>query len=478
MPVGGRGARCFAPLPEHAPGFSGCRGRGLREAALLDAAAGCLRAIEGRAARWGVYQGLQGGSVYVGVAGVALVKLRAARLLNRAPEAFSGAKLVRPGSQWAGWSPETFAREALGSLAEAEELLASNGEASCCSFFCGLSGILALQAEAWDLLGDAEATGRTLEALVKHSRLALRLPREDCELLYGRCGCLWALLSVQNLWGAVGGLSRPGASKGNFLKNKEELAAVDVRKLVAELANQVFEEGRRLGAASTLPLLYRWRGKPYLGAAHGLVGVLNTLLYLPSDCCEVSDRSNDVMRTIHGLIDLRLPSGNLPSSLGNNSDRLVAWCHGPAGLIHLLVHPGLKALGGSPRRFLDAAIKAGQVVWERGLLKKGLGLCHGISGNAYSFLALYRHTGDPGHLRRAEQFAAVAADSVTAAFDPASELSASAISQLTDRPDRPASLMEGIGGACCLFLDLIDPAKAAFPGFELPPAGLTGWPEH
>merc|ERR1711861_13036 len=63
--------------------------------------------------------------------------------------------------------------------------------------------------------------------------------------------------------------------------------AVDVRKLVAELANQVFEEGRRLGAASTLPLLYRWRGKPYLGAAHGLVGVLNTLLYLPSDCCEV-----------------------------------------------------------------------------------------------------------------------------------------------------------------------------------------------
>ena len=473
MPVGGRGARCFAPLPEHAPGFSGRRGRGLREAALLDAACGCLRAIEGRAARWGVYQGLQGGSVYIGVAGVALVKLRAARLLSRAPEAIGEAKIVRPGAHWAGWSPETFAREALESLAEAEELLASHGEAGGVSFYCGLSGVLALQAEAWDLLGDAEAVGRTLEALVKHSRLALRLPREDCEVLYGRCGCLWALLSVQNLWGAGGGRSRPGPGKGNFLKKKQELAAVDVRKLVAELANQVFEEGRRLGAGGSgqcgaLPLLYRWRGKPYLGAAHGLVGVLNTLLYLPSGHIEAS---NDVVQTIHGLIDLRFPSGNLPSSLGNSNDCLVAWCHGPAGLVHLLVHPGLKALGGSPRRFLDAAVEAGQVVWERGLLKKGLGLCHGISGNAYAFLALFRHTGDPGHLRRAEQFAAVAADSVAAAFDPTSELSDSAISQLTDRPDRPASLMEGIGGACCLFLDLIDPAKAAFPGFELPPRG-------
>ncbi len=32
------------------------------------------------------------------------------------------------------------------------------------------------------------------------------------------------------------------------------------------------------------------------------------------------------------------------------------------------------------RRYLDAALAAGDVVWQRGLLKKGLGLCHGIAG--------------------------------------------------------------------------------------------------
>jgi hypothetical protein len=32
------------------------------------------------------------------------------------------------------------------------------------------------------------------------------------------------------------------------------------------------------------------------------------------------------------------------------------------------------------QRYLDAALAAGDVVWQRGLLKKGLGLCHGIAG--------------------------------------------------------------------------------------------------
>jgi hypothetical protein len=26
-------------------------------------------------------------------------------------------------------------------------------------------------------------------------------------------------------------------------------------------------------------------------------------------------------------------------------------------------------------------------IWEYGILKKGFGLCHGISGNAYTFIA-------------------------------------------------------------------------------------------
>eukprot|EP00662_Eupelagonemidae_sp_cell21_P057865 gene57865-biopygen44113 len=35
----------------------------------------------------------------------------------------------------------------------------------------------------------------------------------------------------------------------------------------------------------------------------------------------------------------------------------------------------------------DAALRAGDVVWERGVILKGNGLCHGIAGNGYTFLS-------------------------------------------------------------------------------------------
>ena len=41
---------------------------------------------------------------------------------------------------------------------------------------------------------------------------------------------------------------------------------------------------------------------------------------------------------------------------------------------------------------------------------QGLGLCHGISGNAYSFLSLYRVTKDDLYRRRAQQFAQMTAE--------------------------------------------------------------------
>jgi lantibiotic modifying enzyme len=53
------------------------------------------------------------------------------------------------------------------------------------------------------------------------------------------------------------------------------------------------------------------------------------------------------------------------------------------------------------RRYLDVAISCGNVIWKRGLLRKGYGICHGVSGNAYTFLALYKQTGDQVYLHRA-----------------------------------------------------------------------------
>ena len=51
--------------------------------------------------------------------------------------------------------------------------------------------------------------------------------------------------------------------------------------------------------------------------------------------------------------------------------------------------------------YLDAAVACGEVVWTRGLLRKGYGLCHGVAGNAYTFLTLYKATGHKHYLERA-----------------------------------------------------------------------------
>lgn len=40
-------------------------------------------------------------------------------------------------------------------------------------------------------------------------------------------------------------------------------------------------------------------------------------------------------------------SGNFPSSLSNESDRLVHWCHGAPGVIHMLIMAHKVRLGGS-----------------------------------------------------------------------------------------------------------------------------------
>ena len=81
------------------------------------------------------------------------------------------------------------------------------------------------------------------------------------------------------------------------------------------------------------------------------------------------------------------------------------------------------------KRYLDAALACGEVVWQRGLLLKGYSLCHGVSGNAYTFLQLYRLDTNPVHLYRAIKFA---------------EWCMSKEERACSTPDHPDSLFEGM----------------------------------
>jgi hypothetical protein len=100
-------------------------------------------------------------------------------------------------------------------------------------------------------------------------------------------------------------------------------------------------------------------------------------------------------------------------------------------------------------KYLQAAEGAANLVWEQGLLKKGVGLCHGIAGNAYLFLALHRVTCKEKYLYRARVFAEF-------------------ICQLVKQDDRNLaaleySLFEGSPGTILFLLDLLSPEKSRFP---------------
>uniref|UniRef100_A0A7C9CYM9 Uncharacterized protein n=1 Tax=Opuntia streptacantha TaxID=393608 RepID=A0A7C9CYM9_OPUST len=290
------------------------------------------------------------------------------------------------------------------------------------TFLCGRSGVCALGAVVAKAVGDEHLLDHYLAEFGK-IELSDDLPYE---LLYGRAGFLWSCLFLNKHLG------------------KGTISSSTMRGIVTE----VIKPGRRLGKGGC-PLMYEWHGKKYWGAAHGLAGIMHVLM----DMELKPDEQEDVKATLHYMIKGRFPSGNYPSSEGSETDRLVHWCHGAPG-VALTIAKAAQVFG--DKEFLQAAIDAGEVVWKRGLLKR-VGICHGISGNTYVFLTLYRLTGNALYLYRAKAFASFLDDRARRLIDEG----------LMHGGDRPFSLFEGVGGMAHLFLDMQDPTQARFPAYEL-----------
>ncbi|KAH7300181.1 hypothetical protein KP509_24G048600 [Ceratopteris richardii] len=249
------------------------------------------------------------------------------------------------------------------------------------------------------------------------------------ELLYGRTGFLWACLFVNEHLG------------------DESITWSSLRPIV----NAVLTSGRA-GARhhANCPLMYEWYNTKYWGAAHGLAGIMHVLMHFPL----TKEDANDVKGTLHYMIANRFPSGNYPTAEGHEDDTLVHWCHGAPGILLTLCKAA--EVFSSDAIFKQAAIDAGEVIWKRGLLKR-IGICHGVSGNAYTFLALYRLTHDPIHLHRARAFSSFL-------YENARHLVASG---RMHSGDHPSSLFEGRGGLACLWFDIGKPEDSRFPAYEL-----------
>lgn len=128
----------------------------------------------------------------------------------------------------------------------------------------------------------------------------------------------------------------------------------------------------------------------------------------------------------------------------------------------------------------DALARGGELVYTRGFLKKGVGLCHGVAGSVYALLAVSDALDSASSQDASEGWKGQW-------FQRALHLAhlATEYEDLTRRgtmriPDRPYSLYEGLSGMCCAWGDMLRLLKAdlftngdrmgrvikGFPGFD------------
>jgi hypothetical protein len=240
-------------------------------------------------------------------------------------------------------------------------------------------GALALSAAICLALGDIAGSSRAKNELLDVGARIVAdddapsssLPASECEVLYGRCGYLQAIAFVRSETddGGYGG------------------------HVVLRIARAVLEEGERTAAAAAaagaavggdLPLLWRWHGKAYLGAIHGVVGVLFALRCFPREVSSVEGAMGRIRTTIAMLDGHCHASGNLrptvllgvsssrtPGGGGerDDDDRLVHLCHGAPGHV-LLLAKAYEVF--DDVTFLERAEDIARgVLCRRGLLRKG-----------------------------------------------------------------------------------------------------------
>ncbi|KAJ8277511.1 hypothetical protein GJAV_G00075970 [Gymnothorax javanicus] len=299
------------------------------------------------------------------------------------------------------------------------------------TFLCGDAGPLAAGAVVYHKLqNDAESQ----DCLTKLLQLQRTVVSSDSdipdELLYGRAGYLYALLYVNSEIGP----------------NTVDQATI------AKVVGAILDSGKDLSKeekkSERCPLLYEWHKKQYVGAAHGLAGIYYMLMQ-PGANVSQETLTELVRPSVDYVRHKKFRSGNYPSSLSNESDRLVHWCHGAPGVVHMLIM-AYKVF--KEEKYLKDAVDCGEVIWQRGLLRKGYGICHGTAGNGYAFLALYQLTQEKKYLYRACKFA---------------EWCLGYGTHGCRIPDRPYSLFEGMAGAIHYLSDLAAPENSRFPAFHL-----------
>ncbi|CAH1389458.1 unnamed protein product [Nezara viridula] len=208
---------------------------------------------------------------------------------------------------------------------------------------------------------------------------------------------------------------------------------------------------------STAPLAYSYYNTQCTGLLHGLGGILMIILCFPSYLDKHPGLDEEIKQTVDCILLRQKSDGKFFPLM--NSDvvipgDVVKWRSGASGLLHLMAKAYLRW---KHSRYLYSCMLIGDLIWNYGLEflltegrnGSGLGLDHGLVGNLYGLLILYRLTKYPIYLQQAHSCSLVLKDEKY-------------FKDLLHR-DNVYSLFNGLSGIITYLLDTINIEHAEFP---------------
>lgn len=364
-------------------------------------------------------------------------------------------------------------------LAKIEELYSINTPPTqMTSIFLGIPGFYMTSCLVHKDLGNSKKAAEFYEKFCSHEKFATENTRAN-EMLYGECGyLLGSLILDKNYKKGAEGQNSDGKSSEvstrvadhlvefcrktwvadwSKKEKKERMSAQffgsHLNPLVPHFMHMLFENSalKRFFVGMLFRLLLPilpYTGWEFYGIAHGTTGQVYTALHVTK---YAEQKSPVIQNTVDFFLENYSAKKIWPVKTGHLGSELVHWCHGAPGFVFFF---GKAFEVYQEEKYKKAAEEAGEHVWNFGILKKGPGICHGISGNAYSMLYLYRITKDPKWLHRSLQFA----DYICTNF------------KNLRRADTPFSIFEGIPGVILFLEDILrtktDPNSPRFPVFE------------
>lgn len=236
-------------------------------------------------------------------------------------------------------------------------------------------------------------------------------------MLYGRAGYLYCLLLIERYY-----------------------PDVQIEKWIEMTVTQIFKAGTNNYKRGIL--YFTFAGQPYFGAAHGAIGIFYLIceaILMNQGVIHFSQKLEAVFITsLERMLSYQQADGNISVMYGVEEAEMIHWCHGAPGYISMLC--GAYKLV-NEEKYLEAAIKAGNATWEQGILKKGNCLCHGVAGNAYCLMHLFKVTGDLKWKHRAYSFGTVVNNK---GFQDEFKKQTDTQRLKKGSSDHPLSLMEGI----------------------------------